>query len=227
MFDSEIVDFCSSPLVFQGKVVRPSLRVRHGFTIVERLVVIAIIGILIALLLPAVQSAREAARRLKCTNNLKQLGLATHNYHDTHKCLPMNNVPDTIPGTNGFSWIAMTLPFFEQGALHDRLNFNVPLVDSGASNNRETVNVPINTLLCPTDPTPRVRTDLAMWWCWPACATNSQGTGPAAVTCYMGFGGRDPTDPPDPPDGIFERSPATPIRFRDIFGRDLECAGPW
>jgi prepilin-type N-terminal cleavage/methylation domain-containing protein len=97
-----------------------------GFTLVELLVVIAIIGILIALLLPAVQAAREAARRSQCVNNLKQLGLAVHNYHDVYKKMPAraagthgNNVS---PDNNGMlsGWIAL-LPYYEQGPMYDRI----------------------------------------------------------------------------------------------------------
>lgn len=94
---------------------------RSGFTLVELLVVIAIIGALVALLLPAVQAAREAARRAQCGNNLKQLGLALHNYHDVYKTFPMRNgEPGTPMGFKSIGFMGM-LPFLEQGSLFDRI----------------------------------------------------------------------------------------------------------
>ena len=97
---------------------------RQGFTLVELLVVIAIIGILVALLLPAVQAAREAARRMSCGNNLKQVALAIHNYHDTFKVFPPGSVhsgpPATFPLPVPWSWgmMMLTLPFMEGGNLY-------------------------------------------------------------------------------------------------------------
>ena len=99
---------------------------RIGFTLVELLVVIAIIGILIALLLPAVQAAREAARRSQCSNNLKQLGLAMQNYHDTHKCFPpgiIGAIPYGYPNTTCFLHL---FPYMEAGSVYDRFRFDVP-----------------------------------------------------------------------------------------------------
>ncbi|MEX0793054.1 MAG: DUF1559 domain-containing protein [Pirellulaceae bacterium] len=104
---------------------------KTGFTLVELLVVIAIIGVLVALLLPAVQQAREAARRMQCSNNLKQIGLALHNYHDTHNNFPAGYI-DTNPAfdttehtpeenINGLAWSAMILPFIEQPAIFEQL----------------------------------------------------------------------------------------------------------
>ena len=99
------------------------VRFRTGFTLVELLVVIAIIGILIALLLPAVQAAREAARRSQCTNNLKQLGIAMHNYHDSFKSFPsgyIQHVP-AVDNEGHWAWSAFILPYVEQAPLHDQL----------------------------------------------------------------------------------------------------------
>src|SRR5437588_8459259 len=105
------------------------LILRRGFTLIELLVVIAIIAVLIALLLPAVQQAREAARRSQCRNNLKQLGIALHNYHDTHRVFPIGFL-DTIWGTGetnvsaGWSWGAYLLPYLDNAALYNQFNFS-------------------------------------------------------------------------------------------------------
>ena len=97
----------------------------RGFTLVELLVVIAIIGVLVSLLLPAVQMAREAARRITCQNNLKQLALAAQNYHDTIRVLPFGQ-----GGTgNRYSALSQLLPYLEQGSLHQRINFSLPYQD--------------------------------------------------------------------------------------------------
>ncbi len=112
---------------------------KSAFTLIELLVVIAIIAILIALLLPAVQQAREAARRSQCKNNLKQLGLALHNYHDTHKTFPpgafteqLGTGPTYTETGNGLSFHVMILPFLEQTALYEKINKNV-IVWNGAT----------------------------------------------------------------------------------------------
>lgn len=107
------------------------MRTRSAFTLVELLVVIAIIGVLVALLLPAVQYAREAANRMSCGNNLKQIGLAMHNYHDIHGRLPSGWIaPAADPeGPTGWAWASMILPQIEQSPLSDRINFDVPVAD--------------------------------------------------------------------------------------------------
>lgn len=101
-------------------------RPRRAFTLVELLVVIAIIGILLALLLPAVQRAREAARMSRCKNNLKQIGIALHNYHDARECFPMGWTAGTKGGnpTNSWGWASMILPQMDQGPLASQINFD-------------------------------------------------------------------------------------------------------
>jgi prepilin-type N-terminal cleavage/methylation domain-containing protein len=133
-------------------------RGRRGFTLVELLVVIAIIGILVALLLPAVQAAREAARRMSCGNQLKQLGLSLHNYHDTYKTLPPG-VSSIQNGQWGFSWFAHILPFIEQETLSDQLYIagNHPgwayAGQTGGNINGQRFNgITIQSFLCPSSP---------------------------------------------------------------------------
>ena len=129
---------------------------RKAFTLVELLVVIAIIGILIALLLPAVQAAREAARRMSCTNNMKQIGLGLHMYHDTFHTLPAgwrgfdpaNGQPHWF-GLPGWAWSASILPYMEQTAIHDSLiHFNHPITDP-VNDEARVAEIPI--FRCPTD----------------------------------------------------------------------------
>ena len=143
---------------------------RRGFTLIELLVVIAIIAVLIALLLPAVQSVREAARRAQCTNNLKQIGLALHNYHSTNDVFPLGtsfNPVGTHPPINPGVWAswgaqALMLGYMEQTPLYNAINFNWGPLANGAGGTLAGNNSPgINTtvlhtivasFVCPSDP---------------------------------------------------------------------------
>lgn len=120
----------------------------RGFTLIELLVVIAIIAILVALLLPAVQQAREAARRTQCKNNLKQIGLAIHNYHDAYGCIPIADVNGAV---NPISAHARLLPQLEQNALYNLVDFNVPYDHVNNTIPRMTE---LAVFRCPSDPTP-------------------------------------------------------------------------
>lgn len=102
---------------------------RRGFTLIELLVVIAIIAVLIALLLPAVQQAREAARRTQCKNNLKQLGLALHNYHDSYKMFPMAKNTTSATTPTNFPAQARILPYIDQAPLYNQINFSLKSTD--------------------------------------------------------------------------------------------------
>uniref|UniRef100_A0A7C2NZC1 DUF1559 domain-containing protein n=1 Tax=Schlesneria paludicola TaxID=360056 RepID=A0A7C2NZC1_9PLAN len=134
----------------------PSASRRAAFTLIELLVVIAIIGVLVSLLLPAVQQAREAARRAQCTNNLKQLGLALHNYHDAHRVFPAayladtrdaSRDPNTFDGPNGFAWGTMLLPALDQSPLYNQFDLGRPCWDPV---NAAPARTRLPVFLCPT-----------------------------------------------------------------------------
>ncbi|HBN75108.1 MAG TPA: prepilin-type cleavage/methylation domain-containing protein [Planctomycetaceae bacterium] len=155
-------------------ILRRLNRQKDGFTLIELLVVIAIIAILVALLLPAVQQAREAARRSSCKNNLKQLGLALHNYHDTHRVFPPGWVIPKCPGLSdgdhrfvqyNAGWGIHILPMLEEGAIYDAQDFvmNGPCPGSGqpstigvldAPSNTNHLNETLDSFSCPSDTKP-------------------------------------------------------------------------
>ena len=165
-------------------------KLRKGFTLIELLVVIAIIAILVALLLPAVQQAREAARKSQCKNNLKQIGIALHNYHDVNSSLP-NGTTSTQSGHWGISWWPRILPYTDQAGLYDQLVFegnhpgwthNTGSIQghpnnwsAGYRNGRAANRNPISVMLCPSSSLPKVH--------------NAGGGNFINTPHYMGIGG--------------------------------------
>ncbi|EAQ82302.1 DUF1559 domain-containing protein [Blastopirellula marina] len=137
------------------------MRKNYGFTLVELLVVIAIIGVLIGLLLPAVQQAREAARRMSCTNNLKQIGIALHTYHDTHGAFPPAHYES---GTDGpsyrhqFGFLVFLLPFVEQNNIYQLVDYSLIDLDTNANVNtafQAAGGIDVASYICPSDPVGR------------------------------------------------------------------------
>lgn len=123
---------------------------RRAFTMIELLVVLAIVGVILAILLPAAQGARDAARRVQCKNNLKQLGLALHNYHDAYKSLPSGYVFGAEgEGGPGFGWVAVLLPYLDQKPLSEQIEWTSPVWSEANATWRTTI---ISTLVCPADP---------------------------------------------------------------------------
>ncbi len=166
---------------------------RNGFTLVELLVVIAIIGILVSLLLPAVQFAREAARRMQCSNNVRQIALATHNHHSAKRSFP----PILTTGSSGatystqHNWIVYTLPFIEQNNVWMKVYFPSRRVDdpyyttsnvdnSALGNAVDQNNLPasqdwIPTFICPSDPVGTIRQPAALGGRAPTNYVGNQG----------------------------------------------------
>lgn len=140
----------------------PSASVRRAFTLIELLVVIAVIAILMSLLLPAVQSAREAARRTGCSSNLRQLGLALHNYHSVHMTFPPNLTPGGTKfnyRVGGWSVLARLNPFLEQSNVYNLMNLSLPtygvgtspIIADGDANTLQAVSTLVPLFLCPSD----------------------------------------------------------------------------
>ncbi|GAA4420362.1 DUF1559 domain-containing protein [Bremerella cremea] len=170
-------------------------RPRHfGFTLVELLVVIAIIGVLIALLLPAVQQAREAARRMSCSNNMRQVGLACHNYHDTFRTLPPGRLLWNGVDSSGNSkkvvtgFLAMIMPFVEQGNLSDQYKQHFGFDDIV---NRQAVKTQIQSYLCPSAPGSDRQTPLYAGWnvSWTTDVSSLDPDVVGAPTDYQGVRG--------------------------------------
>lgn len=197
---------------------------RRAFTLVELLVVIAIIGILMSLLLPAVQAVRESARRTQCKNNIRQVALALHMFHDSNERLPAGWIGDSVDNLPGWGWATKALPFMEQTNLYDTIQFQLAIDDPS---NADVVTAVIPTFLCPSDPVPDLL-DLVP-------TVGNGGLPPPSLTAepptlvaspppssfiasrgnYSGvFGTLEIEDDPDKGDGVFFRN--SKIRFADI-----------
>jgi prepilin-type N-terminal cleavage/methylation domain-containing protein/prepilin-type processing-associated H-X9-DG protein len=172
---------------------------RRGFTLIELLVVIAIIGVLIALLLPAVQKAREAARRAQCSNNLKQVGIALHNYHDLHGVLPMGYAHRAGYTWGGFGWAAAILPQVEQRPLFDAANFDLA---AWTEANATVCTTAVNFYLCPSDETSHGR------------LLEREGLRFAMASYVASFGPGDMDINADDRRGLFSRNSRT--RFAEV-----------
>ena len=172
---------------------------RRAFTLIELLVVIAIIAVLIALLLPAVQQAREAARRTQCRNNMHQLGLALHNYHNSHSCFPPGLIEQSPEW--GWSWGAMILPFIDEAAVYNACNFDI---------------IPCNTWFAGVAANETARkSTLAQFWCPTDSNPNyDSGYGGQTMACYAACMGGCVANSLSCSDGLMAKN--SRVRIRDV-----------
>jgi len=175
----------------------PFGRIRCGFTLIELLVVVAILGLLIALLLPVVQAAREAARVISCGNNLRQIGVGLHGYHEAHGCFPPGGIELRLYwkdlSRRQLAWSAFLLPYIQQQALHERIDFGQPF---DSQENAPAAAEVLPTYLCPSVP-----------------RTSNLVEGRGACD-YGGINGQRITGPNNPPNGtmLYDRA----IRIEEI-----------
>jgi prepilin-type N-terminal cleavage/methylation domain-containing protein/prepilin-type processing-associated H-X9-DG protein len=210
-------------------------KARSAFTLVEVLVVIAIIGVLVALLLPAIQQARETARQAQCRSNLKQMGLALHNYHGSHGAFPpgvvskLANPEWVLPAGNctaapddfgpGWSFFARMLPYLEQAAVHSSINFNLRLDHPANAAARTSV---VGTYRCPGDFGPSL---ISVYDCGAPPSANNTPTvlTDAASTSYVGSLGGAKTGG-DPDYGCYEHQPFNGIFHRNVAIRSSDIS---
>ncbi len=203
------------------------MRPRRGFTLIELLIVIAIIAVLLALLLPAVQQVRESAARLRCKNNLRQMGLALHNYHGDQNSFPpglvsrLSNPAWVMPPGNcnaeapdlgpGWSFFAYLLPYLDQEPLFKNIRFDLPILDPANAEARRTL---VKTYVCPSDPAPQ---SVNVYDCGnpPSVAATPVVIGDVAPCSYVGVLGGGKDNPPNPNYACYEWQP-----FNGMFHRN-------
>ena len=179
------------------------MKTRRGFTLIELLVVIAIIAILIGLLLPAVQKVREAAARMKCANNLKQIGLALHNYHDANRYFPPgyidgNSNPASMPDRDvgpGWGWAAFLLPYLEQVNLFNQIDFSRGI---GSGSNAVAAQQPLTIFQCPSDP---LQQNFTVWPTSVVAAHSNYVGCNGSMECFANAGGANVAN-----NGVFYRN---------------------